>query len=284
MITIISPEKTMQMSKDRHEFNIACEYVANKILQIKTSISPPSAEDEIELDGLKQYADIAARKIGVANWMDNVMEKTISIQNRNDKLLLQQMPKTEFFGLLAGKSISIVGNGPVSDSNASTIIDNSDVVVRFNNFYNYSQPNVGTKVDIVFQTFTDNWKRKSAIEKNLAILREQRPLVCGVKNPERFDEYCLNLFSSIGVKTIYVPYVFFRHLEFTTGTVCLIGLDKYLKTAKSINIFGFEAKSWENYVETDAKQYKINANEEFAIQQECIRHLENLHVKPPLTE
>ena len=55
------------------------------------------------------------------------------------------VPLNKFQDYLRGKTVAVVGNGP--DATGATIIDNCDVVIRFNRFrLGY---NVGTKTDVV---------------------------------------------------------------------------------------------------------------------------------------
>ena len=93
---------------------------------------------------------------------------------------------TKFQKMIEGKRVAIVGNMTPSED-LSEEIDNHDIVIRINHFYNYDSGLVGKKVDMLFVTPTDRWKKMSAEERHEGVIREQQPMVFAVKHYQRLD-------------------------------------------------------------------------------------------------
>lgn len=93
----------------------------------------------------------------------------------------------KFQQMVQGKRVAIVGNLTPSED-LSEVIDNHDIVIRLNHFYNYDSGFVGKKVDMLFVTPTDRWKKMSAEERHEEVIREQKPLIFAVKHSQRIDK------------------------------------------------------------------------------------------------
>ena len=270
MMTFISKEQTEAELHLKHMFNVAQSYYANKLLQ--TNFNTDIDKDEFA--ELAAFAEKTAKAVGIDDWQPHIGYAVKNVKRRVESQIMDILPKDAFFKLLEDKKIAIVGSSPITVPDASTQIDNSDIVIRINNFNNYHLPNTGIKVDIILQTFTENWKRYPDERKNLPAIKKHHPLICCIKEPDKFDNYCKELFKDIATVK-YVPYTFFRKVEYTTGTIALIGLATYLKNA-DVKVFGFEPQYWKDYIDAVCPQHKRNSNEEFTIQQQCIRKLESL--------
>mgnify|MGYP003292519574 CR=1 FL=1 len=97
----------------------------------------------------------------------------------------------KFQEMVQGKRVAIVGN-LTPEKDLSEEIDNHDIVIRLNHFYNYDSGLVGKKVDMLFVTPTDTWKKMTPEERHENIIHEQKPLIFAVKHHQRIDNAIKN--------------------------------------------------------------------------------------------
>lgn len=183
--------------------------------------------------------------------------------------------------ILEGRTISIVGNGNVR-TNVSSEIDAADVVVRFNNFYNYDSHNVGRRVDLVMQTITDRWF--NTLEKHIDVIRTQRPEIFIVKRPDTYNTKVHDVYGD-GIRVNkMLAREFAPWYRFTTGTCVLAYLAQNLKNA-SVRCYGFQDDDdWERYITSDARQYAGGKKDERQVMMESIKKLESLSITKPHVE
>lgn len=180
--------------------------------------------------------------------------------------------------LLTGRSVAIVGNGNVKED-VSKEIDASDVVVRFNNFYNYDSGRVGKRVDVIFQTVTRTWHLSPI--KHLDVIHEQNPCIFIIKRPDLYQTNVHAIYGE-GVKVDKTLASEFQPwYRFTTGTCVLAYLAKNLTNAK-VRCYGFQdEEDFERYMKSDALHYAYLKNEERSLMMESIKKLESLQITSP---
>lgn len=190
----------------------------------------------------------------------------------------------QFLQSLHGRTVAIVGNGPV-DANVSEEVDASDVVIRFNHMYRIRSGMTGIKTTHVIQTFTTAWDR--APDKAVDILQSQHARIWIGKKPE---QYGIEAHRALG-RTQFVGNL--SHLlspwaNFTTGGAFLCWLANEQPQAK-FKVYGFPGgPAWEEYLRTDAKHYReVAAAERQAVDkaiaslEACVQASEPYKVKPP---
>lgn len=176
--------------------------------------------------------------------------------------------------MLTGKRVAIVGNAPL-DRDYSQEIDEADVVCRFNHFYNMASGNAGRKTDIIFQTFARPWFMANPQERNLDVIKENKPVLFVVKKPHQFDDNAREFFED-NVRIEMMPVEAQKYYKFTTGGAVLCYLAEYLKNA-SVKVYGFpNDERWEKYIKTDAIHYAPIADEERFVVDGAIARLTGL--------
>lgn len=162
----------------------------------------------------------------------------------------------KFQQMVQGKRVAIVGNLTPSED-LSEVIDNHDIVIRLNHFYNYNSGLVGKKVDMLFVTPTDRWKKMSAEERHEDVIREQKPLIFAVKHSQRIDkEVREKHFCNCKIYKFEQDMVRGSQV-FTTGTAALRILTNCENFTCDCYCFSFDA-DWKNYIGTEAKHYDKN--------------------------
>ena len=184
--------------------------------------------------------------------------------------------------ILEGRKVAIVGNGtPVCDHSAE--IDSADVVVRFNDFYNYQTGKVGRRVDVVLQTVAKAWYDRfnaGQLGASLAVVREQKPAIFLVKRPDNYRTDAHAVYGK-GVRIDNLARLFEPWWRFTTGTAALCYLAQNLTNAE-VRCYGFQDEAaWRNYIATDAQHYSAVAEEERKVMLASIATLEGLKITEP---
>ena len=166
----------------------------------------------------------------------------------------------KFQQMIQGKRVAIVGNlTPKKD--LSQEIDNHDIVIRLNHFYNYDSGLVGKKVDILFVTPTDGWKKMSPEERHEYVIKEQKPSIFVVKHSERIDDI-IRKNHFCGCEIFKFAQDLIRGSQvFTTGTASLRILTNCENFTCDCYCFSFDDE-WKHYVDTEAKHYASNMNME----------------------
>ena len=173
--------------------------------------------------------------------------------------------------MVQGKRVAIVGNLTPSED-LSEVIDNHDIVIRLNHFYNYDSGLVGKKVDMLFVTPTDRWKKMSAEERHEDVIREQKPLIFAVKHSQRIDKEVRER-HFCGCKIYKFEQDMVRGSQvFTTGTAALRILTNCENFTCDCYCFSFDA-DWKNYIDTEAKHYGKNMDLEERKRHEWIEML-----------
>ena len=150
----------------------------------------------------------------------------------------------------------------------SAEIDSADVVVRFNDFYNYSSGNVGKRVDIVLQTIASAWFDRFnsgavSVKTSLEAVRQQHPAIFLVKRPDNYNTNAHAVYGK-GIRIDNLSRVFEPWWKYTTGTAAISYLAENLQNAE-VKCYGFAIDNecqWHNYISTDAKHYAHIADEE----------------------
>ncbi len=179
--------------------------------------------------------------------------------------------------LLDGQKVAIIGNGNVT-KDVSKKVDSADVVIRFNNFYNYDSDKVGKRVDIVMQTITQSWLNDA--NKHLDVIKEQKPNIFIVKRPDLYDTSVHGIYGS-DIRIDDMANEFEPWRKHTTGTCVLAYLAKELKNAE-VRCYGFQDNDdWERYINTDARHYYHIKEQERALMLDSIKTLESLKISEP---
>ena len=160
--------------------------------------------------------------------------------------------------VLDGKTVAIVGNGPV-ESDVSAEVDACDVVVRFNHMYRYGEGLTGRKISVILQTFTGVYMG-SRDRHNAEVLR-QRPEVFLVKQRENYAPWCHAYYGpEIRVNDLTAHFAPFQH--FSTGGAAVCWLAKNAQNS-AFKVFGFPGgKPWEDYIAGDGHWYRGVADAE----------------------
>ena len=186
--------------------------------------------------------------------------------------------------ILDGRKVAIVGNGPEAQDRSAEI-DSADVVVRFNDFYNYDSGRVGKRVDVVLQTVASAWFERfkaGKLEASLKAVREQRPAIFLVKRPDNYRTDTHAVYGE-GVRVDNLARFFEPWWKYTTGGAALSYLAANLVNAE-VRAYGFARgndPAWRAYVAGDAKHYADVADEERAAVTAAIDTLESLRISRP---
>ena len=179
-----------------------------------------------------------------------------------------------FKQMVQGKRVAIVGNLTPS-KDLSEEIDNHDIVIRINHFYNYDSGLVGKKVDMVFVTPTETWRKMSAEERHENIIHQQKPLIFAVKHWKRIDTIIKRKHFR-GCKIYKFEQDMLQNSQiYTTGTASLKILSNCENFTCDCYCFSFD-DDWKNYIDTDAKHYRGRMDAEETLRRELI---EILHKK-----
>ena len=182
----------------------------------------------------------------------------------------------KFQEMIQGKRVAIVGN-LTPDRDLSQEIDNHDIVIRINHFYNYDSGLVGKKVDMLFVTPTDKWKKMSSEERHEDVIRNQKPLIFAVKHVQRIDEI-IKKKHFCGCKIYKFEQDMIRGSQvFTTGTAALRILTNCENFTCDCYCFSFE-NQWKEYIETEAKHYGKSINIEEKKRKEWIEILKKKRI------
>ena len=165
-----------------------------------------------------------------------------------------------FKNLVNGKSVAIVGN-LTPTTNLSNEIDNHDIVIRINNFYNYDSNLVGKKVDMIFMTPTERWKNMSPQERHEHIIREQQPIIFAVKHHKRLDYYTrINHLCNCKIYKFDQDMLMNSQI-YTTGTAALQILSNCDNFTCDCYCFSFN-DDWKSYINNYASHYKKYLSQE----------------------
>lgn len=170
------------------------------------------------------------------------------------------MPLSHFENLINGKTVALVGNGPVNE-NLSEEIDAHDIVIRVNHFYNYDSGNVGKKISAIFATPTPFWAEMGPEERHWDVIQEQKPMVFILKHEQRITKDIINNHYK-GCKIYgFSPDYIKNEGIYTTGTCALNVLSQC--TNFSCDVYGFSFdKDWKNYITSSALHYSKTYLEE----------------------
>lgn len=163
------------------------------------------------------------------------------------------MPLSQFENLINGKTVALVGNGPINE-NLSEEIDSHDVVIRLNHFYNYDSGNVGKKVNAIFATPTLFWAEMGPEERHWDIIQEQKPLVFILKHEQRIDgEIISNHYKGCKIYGFTPDYIKNEGI-YTTDTCALNVLSQCINFQCDVYGFTFD-KDWKSYITSSALHY-----------------------------
>lgn len=160
--------------------------------------------------------------------------------------------------ILSGKTISIVGNHKCN-IDYSNEIDSAEIVIRFDDFYNYNFKFVGEKVNIIFQTVEEDFQRHE--NKFIDVIQKQSPNIFIVND---FDIYASKFLSDIGDKIRIDIIKNIKYDDCTTSAFVLNYLAQNLKNAK-VKCYAFAKKEHNSILDS-------------------INKLESLEITSPATE
>ena len=170
------------------------------------------------------------------------------------------MPLSQFENIINGKTVALVGNGPVTED-LSEEIDSHDVVIRINHFYNYDSGNVGKKVDVIFATPTPIWANMPPDARHWDVIQKQQPTVFILKHEQRVNNEIINNHYK-GCKIYgFTPDYIKGEGIYTTGTCALNVLSQCINF--KCDVYGFSFKQdWKYYIYSNAMHYSKTADEE----------------------
>lgn len=189
------------------------------------------------------------------------------------------MPLTQFENLINGKTVALVGNGPINE-NLSEEIDSHDIVIRINHFYNYDSGNAGKKVDAIFATPTPFWAELPPEERHQDIIEQQKPLVFILKHEQRIDNNIIkNHYKGCKIYGFSPDYIKGEGI-YTTGTCALNVLSQCINYQCDVYGFTFE-KDWKLYISSAALHYSKTYLEEEKKRYEYINAIKNKKIFLP---
>lgn len=171
--------------------------------------------------------------------------------------------------LVWGKKVAIVGNG-IPDRDESAEIDSCDIVVRFNNFYNYQSGKVGKKLDLLVITPSSAWLNlKDDETRGFSVIQREKPLVCFVRHEGRARWKKFATFFK-GLKKVKMRNVSNFYQTMTTGGTFLAFAADHFDNCE-IKCFGFgDNKGFHRYLQKDGKHYLGVCVKEFAIRERSL--------------
>lgn len=175
--------------------------------------------------------------------------------------------------LLWGKRVAVVGNRtPERDFSAE--IDSCDVVIRFNNFYNYESGRVGKRVDVLFITPSSAWLNlKDDKARKIDIIQAQKPIVAFTRFKERAQ---WKVFQRVfaGLPYYYDANTNASNNQFTTGVSVLELIAQSCENCE-VKVFGFgetDAEMWA-YFEKDGRHYISGGYREAIVRERLLKIL-----------
>ena len=167
---------------------------------------------------------------------------------------------TKFEQLIQGKTVALVGNN-TPQTDLSEEIDNHDVVIRLNHFYNISSNKVGKKVDAIITTPTMTWKLMTDEERNYKIIQEQHPTIFVAKHYQRIDNKIRNHhYKGCEIHELDRTLTDWTEI-YTTGTMALYALTKCYNFKVDCYCFSFD-DDWKSYIDEFATHYQRTQNKE----------------------
>lgn len=239
------------------------------------------------IDNLLEMCDVYISKVnslegvvGHCIYGKDDISRATSIGFNNDANLMKQYRENELFkevilpiaSFIKDKSVAIVGNADV-DKDYSEEIDNHDIVIRLNNFYNIDSGKVGKKVSALLLSGTSAWQSVAPNGQSLHedIISEQNPQIFLLT--ETSNQKIENLHmrykdcprEMLGNKT--------SDLRYTSGTVLLKMIAK-VKGYSKISLYGFDKGSnWKDYVKGNASIHEGVFSEEEQLRMKLFEEL-----------
>lgn len=180
--------------------------------------------------------------------------------------------ESDFIKMVKGKRVAIVGNAEVT-KNYSNEIDSADIVIRFNNFYNYESGNVGKRVDALVLTGTSACHDilPNGLSDQKEIIQEQKPKIFLLT--EIPNQRIVNVHSRFNGCEIHMLGNPSWMLPLTSGTIALAMLADCYDV--QVNCYGFsDGDAWNTYNETYNKLHKATCGlDEDTIRIESLKKL-----------
>lgn len=178
---------------------------------------------------------------------------------------------TPFEEFVKGKKVAVVGNADV-DEDMSKEIDNHDIVIRINNFYNYYSGKVGTKVDALVMggltACVDKLDNGQSLGED--VVQKFKPRI-----------FLITESSNQKINNIHKRYDGCRKdmlmnnpldMKFTTGTMVLKIL--YDIDDVEVNLYAFDRGSkWKKYLNDycSSHEYQCERNEEEELREKIFK-------------
>ncbi len=149
---------------------------------------------------------------------------------------------------LKGKTVALVGNATPQED-YSKEIDESDIVIRFNNFYNYNSNKVGKKVDCLILNMIAATKEDADIIFNDEVIQQHKPNLFLLSQADNHAVYETHKrYKGCKAKMLGNEA---EDVRFTTGTILL----KMLSEMKDVKckFYAFDTdENWKKYLTNDA--------------------------------
>jgi hypothetical protein len=192
--------------------------------------------------------------------------------------MMQQMVEepfddsSDFIKLVKGKRVAVVGNGDVN-KDYSDEIDSADVVIRFNNFYNYQSNKVGKRVDALVLTGTSALHDKLPGGKSdqKEIIQSYLPKLYLLSEiPNQVINYAHSRFNGCEIHMLGNPSWM---LPLTSGTIALRMLADCDDV--KVNCYGFsDGEDWDTYNKTYNIGHKSTCHlDEYSIRIDALKRL-----------
>jgi hypothetical protein len=204
--------------------------------------------------------------------------KSPKVDREKSLKMMQQMVEepfddsSDFIKLVKGKRVAVVGNGDVN-KDYSDEIDSADVVIRFNNFYNYQSNKVGKRVDALVLTGTSALHDKLPGGKSdqKEIIQAYLPKLYLLSEiPNQVINYAHSRFNGCEIHMLGNPSWM---LPLTSGTIALRMLADCDDV--KVNCYGFsDGEDWDTYNKTYNIGHKSTCHlDEYSIRIDALRRL-----------
>lgn len=174
--------------------------------------------------------------------------------------------------IFKNKTIAVVGNATPKED-LSKEIDNHDIVIRLNHFYNYKTNKVGKKLDILAITPTIRFELLDPFERNDDIILKYQPVVFVIRRGFRMEsnKNTSKLFEK-SEKLYLEKYISEEASNATTGTQLLQILNDYFE--EKIDCYCFsQDEEFAFYIKNDCFFHEEHADEENKIRKKTLNQL-----------
>lgn len=200
------------------------------------------------------------------------MTREEALENMKKFVASERPVNDAFYKFLKGKTVALVGNAtPTEDY--SKEIDSADVVIRMNNFYNYSSGKVGKKTDcLILNGIAATYDSNPNLIFNDGVISSQKPNVFVISEtrnqdyPKIHDRYKYCKYQMLGNKA--------SDLKYTSGTFVL----KMIAEMDDVKckVYGFDTdEKLKSYIQAEAPRHLKTITDENSLRLKLMEKIQN---------